>query len=85
MVILIDDFALTKKNYHLNFNVHVPGLNPNITFFIDYWGPDFDCNIPLTESQTEDLKQLLNNCFGYPPFDKNMVANQIHISKRYHF
>lgn len=69
IVIWIKSVSKGRNSYWLFFKAYAGVFSNTTVYPIDFCATELHTSIPLSDSETEELKELLVADFGYPPYD----------------
>lgn len=80
--------AFIEMEFKTDYTIIFKGCNAHMgeEFEIEYTGADLifrSWNMGLTDKQEEKLKDILNEQYGYGPFDKEEVKKEFESNNRY--
>ena len=72
-----------KNKYWLTFETYAGALDRNQKYTFDFCGTEMEHSLSLTDSELGELKRMICDDFGYPPFDIEKAKSILGSGKDY--
>ena len=72
-----------KNKYWLTFESYAGALDRNKKYTFDFCGTEMEHSLSLTDSELCELRRMICDDFGYPPFDIEKAKSILGSGKDY--
>ncbi|WP_270315166.1 hypothetical protein [Streptococcus infantarius] len=81
LIIRLQSVQLGKTNNWLEFRGFIPQHDINKEYTFEFCYTELHTNAYLSEKQKKQLREILTDNFGYPPFNNNIEEIQNKLSE----